>query len=222
MYEEIKKALLTGGAAIVGTSYQEETPFDGLHYAISFGIKLSDAVIDTIGEDGPSKTYFHHYRTVNSLLDQLALKAVIDIEKAGFSAANVPASQSVEGYRGLFSHKKAAVAANLGWIGKNALFISGEIGPRVRLATVFTDMVLPVAPTVYKDGCGDCTICRDMCPSGAISGKTWTKEDASTDFFDPALCSAYMKDHFGMIGRGSVCGICMRFCPYGKNGLQNR
>lgn len=221
MYNKLTEELISGGAEITGCSYWEDTPYEGLHYAISFGVRLSDAIIDTISEEGPSKTYFHHYRTVNALLDSLALKTVIMLQRNGYNAANVPASQSIEGYRGLFSHKAAAVAAGLGWIGKNALFISRETGPRIRLATVFTDMPLPVCEHEYEDGCRECTVCRDMCPAGAILGVNWSKEVSYSDFFDPELCSTYMKEKFKNIGRGAVCGICMRFCPYGirrKNG----
>ena len=117
MYEKIKEMLINDGACFVGCSRQEETPFPGLDYCISFGIKLSSAIVDTIDEKGPSKTYFHHYRTVNTRLDHMALSAVIELERMGYNGANIPASQSTEGVRGLFSHKKAAVSAGLGWIG---------------------------------------------------------------------------------------------------------
>lgn len=221
MYNKLCEELILKGAEFTGCSYWEDTPFEGLNYALSFGVKLSDAIIDTIDEEGPSKTYFHHYRTVNALLDSMGLYAVIFLQRNGYNGANVPASQSVDGYRGLFSHKAAAVRANLGWIGKNAMFISRETGPRVRLATVFTDMVLPVPEYEYKDGCGACTVCRDKCPSGAIGGLNWHEKINYGEFFDPELCSTYMKEKFKNIGRGAVCGICMRFCPYGtrrKNG----
>jgi len=39
----------------------------------------------------------------------------------------------------------AATRAGLGWIGKTGLFVSPEGGPKVRLATVFTDLDLDVA-----------------------------------------------------------------------------
>lgn len=221
MYNKICEKLKDGGADIVGCSYWEDTPFPGLYYAVSFGVRLSDAVIDTISEEGPSKTYFHHYRTVNTLLDSLSLSLIILLQREGYNAANIPASQSIEGYRGLFSHKAAAVKAGLGWIGKNAMFISREIGPRVRLATVFTDFPLPVTEHEYIDGCKACTVCKDKCPSGAISGLSWYPGINYGDFFDPELCSTYMKDKFKNIGRGAVCGICMRFCPYGMRGKSN-
>ena len=34
--------------------------------------------------------------------------------------------------------------------------------------------------------------------------------------FDAEKCSRYMKEHFQDIGRGSVCGICIKVCPKNK------
>ncbi len=65
-------------------------------------------------------------------------------------------------HRGLYSHKKAAVIAGLGTVGRNSLFIHHTHGPRVRLGTVFTDF--PLASSVMKllllMVCLDCGILR--------------------------------------------------------------
>ena len=45
---------------------------------------------------------------------------------------------------GMISHKQAACAAGLGVIGKSSLFLHHRFGPRVRLATLFTDCPFPV------------------------------------------------------------------------------
>ena len=211
--DKIFNEIMAGGASFLGTCYIKETPFPDLHYAISFGIKLSSAIIGTISENGPSKTYFHHYRTVNTRLDGIALSAVLELEKMGYRAAAIPASQSISGTFGLFSHKKAAVASGLGSIGKNAMFISKDFGPAVRLCTVFTDRELPHSECEPMDLCGDCEICKNLCPASAISGKKWG-EATGSDFFDAISCSEHMKKAYKDIGRGAVCGICMRYCKY--------
>ena len=43
--------------------------FGDCSYGISIAVKLSDAIIDEI-TDAPTHTYFHHYRTVNTFIDQ--------------------------------------------------------------------------------------------------------------------------------------------------------
>jgi len=194
-----------------------KSPFKNLDYAISFCIRLSDAVVDEIGSS-PTYTYFHHYRTVNSFIDRLGLETVILLQDMGYNAVANPASQSHgdKDYAGLFSHKTAAVKSGLGSIGKSGLFISKKYGPRVRLGTVFTDAPLEVSDFSYEDVCGGCDLCVKACPAGAITGKTFYLGIDRREIFDPQKCSDYMKKHFHHIGRGAVCGICMRVCPKGQ------
>lgn len=223
--QKIREFLLQQGASEVGFSnvgealqecllpeYRTETPLD---YAVTIAVKLSDAVVDTI-TDKPTHAYFHHYRTVNSLLDQLALKTGLYIEQQGFRYLPVAASQSIGGYQGLFPHKVAARLSGLGDIGKNALFLSRNYGPRVRLATVLTDMPFEqeAEPGAGCTGCGKCV---SLCPAMAISGKAFDVQNPMQNLVDRPACSDYMKRHFQKIGRGSVCGICMQCCPVGKH-----
>ena len=68
---------------------------------------------------------------------------------------------------------------------------------------------------MIENGCGDCEICKNACPAGAIFGELPTTDGERN--FDAEKCSKYMKEHFQDIGRGSVCGVCIRVCP--KNRL---
>lgn len=223
MEREIKKLLDEELVSEAGFSYNEDTPFEGLRYAVTLVIRLSDAVVDEIG-DGPTKTYFHHYRTVNAYIDRAAEKLVLFLNRSGYRAAAVPASQSVGEYAGRFSHKKCAVRAGLGSIGKSALFLSYKYGPRVRLGTVFTDAPLPVAEHEYRDQCGGCNICAESCSALAIRGVNYVPGMERHEIFDARACSEYMKKEFQSIGRGAVCGVCMRVCPLGikHRGVENR
>ena len=190
--------------------------FQATPYSITLGVHLSDHVMDEI-TCGPTHRYFHHYRTVNAFLDMCALKCIIYLQREGYAACAIPASQSTSqsGFEGDFPHKTAANMAGLGFIGKSALFISGEYGPRVRLVTVLTNMLLE-SPEMMQPQCGDCRACVNACPCGAITGDTWTKETAREALVDAALCSHWMKQKYQHIGRGVVCGICAAVCPFGK------
>lgn len=214
MEEKIKKIANDEFISDIGFSYQEGSPFEGLHYAISLVVQLSDSVVDEI-DDAPTKTYFHHYRTVNAYIDRVEEKMVLCLIQNGFCGAAVPASQSVEGYAGRFSHKRCAVGAGLGSIGKSALFLSNKFGPRVRLGTVFTNAPLPVEEHEYKDICGSCQICQNACGALAIRGVNYAPGMERNEIFDAHACSEYMKKQFQSIGRGAVCGVCMRVCPKG-------
>lgn len=215
MNDTITDFLIQKQVSQVGFSKAPDTPFDGLNGAISVVLHLSDAVIDQIS-GAPTHTYFHHYRTVNAYLDNVMLNLVLFLQNMGFDAAAVPASQSVEGLQGIFSHKKAAVRAGLGYIGKSALFISHKFGPRVRLGTVFTNAPLTLKNEKQEDRCGACGLCAANCGALAIKNIPYSEGMSREDIFDAKACSDYMKSQFKHIGRGAVCGVCMAVCPKGK------
>ncbi len=205
----------------LGFFKDEQAPGD-LHYGISLIARLSDAVVQEIC-DAPTHSYFHHYRTVNAWLDQCMLQLGMLLQREGWRYLPIPASQSVptpsdpNGYHGRYSHKEGACRAGLGTMGKSGLFLHRQWGPRVRIGTVFTDCPLPVPTAQFPPSvCGDCQACVAACPAQAIRGETWRPDIPEFSLVDPRACSRYMKEHFGHIGRGAVCGICMRVCPKGK------
>ncbi len=225
-HEELTRLLKEMGATFVGFAEvkgKTQGSFSNLHFAVSVGLRLSDAILDEIS-DKPTFTYFHHYRSANTLLDQITFRGLLFIQQQGFNAVAVPASQTVNDssgpHMGIFPHKTAAVKAGLGRIGKNGLFLHDKYGPRVRLATLLTDMELPVAGAVQKSGCHSCSRCVDACPAMALTGKEWSEGVAREELVDAKACSDYMGTKFKHIGRGSVCGICVKVCPaYKKHGV---
>ncbi|QSZ27832.1 epoxyqueuosine reductase [Aceticella autotrophica] len=219
--EILQKNAKKWGASLVAFSNLNGVLPDNLKdlpYGMTIVIKLSDRIIDEI-KDKPTYTYFHHYRSVNTLIDQITLRMVLMIEEFGYNALAVPASQSIAElgeYRGLFQHKTAATRAGIGWIGKNDLLITEKYGPRVRLGTVLTDMPFKTGIPIVESKCGDCSLCVKSCPAMALNGYKWEEGIERSKILDARACSEYMKKNYQHIGRGSVCGICMRVCPYGK------
>lgn len=220
MYEtKLKELANLLGADLVGFCKLPTPPVAELPshvYAVSIGVKLTDSILKTI-ENAPSFVYFQHYRTANTLLDQIAFRLSREIEKVGYNALPVAASQSLgknNPYRGVLPHKTAAVLSGLGFVGKSGLFLSTEYGSKVRLATVLTDLPVTSEIPVIENGCGDCKLCQQACPAGAIYGTLPTMDGERN--FDAEKCSNYMKTHFQDIGRGSVCGVCIKVCPKNK------
>ena len=199
----------------VGFTACPETPFPGLSNTVSMVFHLSEAVVDQI-TDKPTHTYFHHYRTMNAYIDAVSMRLVLFLQEKGYRAAAVPASQSTEGLSGIFSHKMAATRAGLGSIGKSCLFLSEKFGPRVRLGTVFTDAPLKTVQFAPKSLCGDCDLCSRACGAMAIRNVNFEAGMTREDIFDAKACSDYMKEKFKHIGRGAVCGVCMKVCPKGS------
>lgn len=168
-------------------------------------IRLSQAVLSEI-TDHPTKTYYHHYRMVNMALDQLGLSITRFLQSRDHSAFPVPASQLVdwENQRGIFSHKHGAVAAGLGWIGRNNLLVTPEYGSQIRLVSVLTEAPLEPTESVSSD-CGSCRACLDVCPAQAIADDPLV--------FDHQLCYRWL-DRFvkqRIVGQ-HICGVCVRVC----------
>jgi epoxyqueuosine reductase QueG len=162
--------------------------------------------------------YYHHYRTVNALIDRITLRAALFLQNAGYDAIAIPASQTIpdkeKPHHGDFSHKIGAVLSGLGRIGRSSLFIDNDYGPAVRLGTVLTDMELPIANIEHGENrCAKCSNCTSLCPAGAIKGNLWVEGIDTGELIDVAACNDYMRNHYMGIGRGSVCGICIRVCP---------
>jgi len=185
--------------------------------AISIGVVLPREVIETIGPDGPSPAYARCYRRANALLDRAAREIASFCSSKGYRALAVPASRITDWERqlGLISHKAAAVLAGLGWMGKNLLVITPDHGPRVRFATVLTDMPLEVGKPM-RSKCGPCRACVEACPAGAIRNVSFDLKPRSRDeVFDYRACLEKLMEFARRPGIGElICGICIKACPY--------
>ncbi len=184
----------------------------GEWYALSFMVPYPKFIIEEIKANGPTHLYFHHYRTINTHLDNTALKIALSFQNEGYDAFYVPASQSqsADGFGGFLSHKAVACLAGIGGVGQNALFLSKQYGPCVRLSTVLTKKVLK-NDAKPKEICLNCNKCVHACPSGALYGINNAK--ITDERVDVRKCSMHMKKEYKHVGRGAVCGICMAVCP---------
>lgn len=68
---------------------------------------------------------------------------------------------------GELSDRAVAVRSGIGFTGKNTTLITKEFGSFVYLGEMITN--IPFSPdSPVEDSCGDCTICLDSCPTGAL------------------------------------------------------
>ncbi|MBN2045599.1 MAG: 4Fe-4S dicluster domain-containing protein [Anaerolineales bacterium] len=103
--------------------------------------------------------------------------------------------------------------AGLGEIGRISLLMTPELGPRVRLGVVTTNLELvpdsPGADPSVIDFCTICKKCADNCPSGSIPFGPRMEADGILRWkLNPQTCFAYWNEI------GTDCGICMAVCPY--------
>lgn len=218
-YEELRGLVLSSGASVFGTCTVEDLrPYFGhlsleetesLSWGISVGIKLSERVLKGI-IDHPSRHYLHHYKTINYLLDQIALKITLAIQSMGHDALPIPASQIVDWERqtGHLSHKMIALRAGIGWIGRNNLMVHPEYGAKIRLVTVLTSLPLKENSRVKED-CGTCRRCIEICPAGAL-------KDTYMDY-DKTACIQQLKYFSKIYSIGQyICGLCVKVCSAGR------
>ena len=187
--------------------------------AISIGMRLQPEAIAGV-EHGPTLAYLMEYRRLNLALGQITESLVAWLHLAGYKAERIRptiAGKDVDDWSaaGVFPHKTAATQAGLGWIGKTALFVSPELGPKLRLATVFTDLELPVGEPVTSGRCGTCLRCVEACPAQAGHDVQWLAGMAREALFEERACERQLD---GNEEFGGVCGICVAVCPFGAAG----
>ena len=180
-----------------------------LDKAICLGLRLSQSILSEM-EEKPTKLYFHHYKIINSFLDQVALKLGNIIQNKGYSALAIPATQIIDWEKNTahLSHRRLGVLAGLGWIGRNNLLVNEKLGSQFRLVSILTDMPLSVDKPNRKD-CGGCRLCVRICPAGAI-------QESPADF-NHNKCFEKLKSFQSQRQvEQFVCGVCVNACQGNK------
>jgi epoxyqueuosine reductase len=111
-----------------------------------------------------------------------------------------------------------AARARLGWFGKNTMLLTREGGSFFFLAEVFTDVEFDCADAPYREHCGTCRQCLDLCPTHAL-------EDGYV--MEPRKCISYLTiENRGPIARELRaqigmwlfgCDICQEVCPWNRH-----
>jgi reductive dehalogenase len=103
--------------------------------------------------------------------------------------------------------------AGLGEIGRIGILMTPELGPRVRLGVVTTN--LPLIPDSRHDGtsmldfCTFCKKCAENCPSQSIPLGDRSEIDGAFRWrINADTCFRYWN------AIGTDCGVCMAVCPY--------
>ncbi|MDD5196011.1 MAG: hypothetical protein WC937_01215 [Candidatus Omnitrophota bacterium] len=213
-YASLKKFCLDQGIDLFGVAdirkvkkdFQlSENSLVKLDKAVCLGLRLSGSILGEISL-APTRLYFHHYRTVNACLDQIALKAANFIQRKGFQALPIPASIILdwENQRAHLSHKQVGVLAGLGWIGRNNLLVNRKLGSQFRLSSILTDMPLKLDKPL-KDDCASCRLCVKICPAQAI-------KDNPQDF-EHIRCFEKLKEFQKQkLVDQYICGVCVNVC----------
>lgn len=130
--------------------------------------------------------------------------------------------ERVEGVRiesmvdtGALVDRAVAERAGIGWSGKNCSIITPEFGSYVYLGELITN--IPFAPdTPMEDECGDCRLCLDVCPTGALIEGGQLDSQRCIAFLTQTKVSLpdEFRAHIG--NRLYGCDTCQTVCPKNK------
>ncbi|MGE5627896.1 MAG: epoxyqueuosine reductase [Solirubrobacterales bacterium] len=191
---------------VVDVSMLPKEENQGYGIALLIGSALSpNYILRGVKEKKLDKSEF---RAKECLTDKLAELAEEYIVSKGYKAfAQSERNLSKNGYYDDITkttslpHKKIAMMAGLGWIGKSNLLVTRKYGSAICMSSVLTN--IPVSAEnkgLIMPECGECTICQDNCPSGAIKGTIWEIGMDRSLIVDVNKCSTCLK--------------CLIKCPY--------
>lgn len=194
----------------------------GYPTAVFFGIALSPEFIQKVIETPDYVQYIKKNNLISEdefnqkekKTDAIADKIAAFIESEGYSAYSQSETNIAQtGYYNEktkttpLPHKMIARLAGFGWIGKHDLLINPEFGSAFSMCTVLTNAPLMTEEYTIKDSqCGDCIICKNICPENIITGKNWTTDTIREDLIDISKCK--------------TCLMCLVSCPWTKKYAQ--
>ena len=165
------------------------------HSAIVMGAQLGK-----LGKSAPGTE-------VSLFLERVALAVVDRLERKGRHVLTVHTEDEFDPVNrvGLMSLKVLAKAAGLGWQGRSLLIVSPRYGPIHRWIGVLTDMELR-GGTCIPNQCGDCILCVEECPAGALN---------LIEFDDHPACREDVLD-IGLCKGDDGCTECLTVCPWAQ------
>jgi len=149
-----------------------------------------------------------------------AIESMHNYSKGAFVATQLAAFIANLGYSATANHLRhydammvpLAIDAGLGELSRMGYLITKELGPRVRICAVTTDLpLIPDKPVDIgvEDFCSFCKKCSTCCPSKSIPAEGKEVVNHSLRW---VLNAETCFEYWGKIG--TDCNVCMRVCPY--------
>ena len=122
---------------------------------------------------------------------------------------------------GPMNDRAAAERAGVGWFGKNTNILTRSHGSWVFLSQVVTDLDLEPDEPLAKT-CGDCVICIDDCPTGAIVAPYVIDNRRCISFLTIELRGSIPRELRPLVGDWVFgCDICQDVCPVNRKAAES-
>jgi epoxyqueuosine reductase len=116
--------------------------------------------------------------------------------------------------------REAAARSGVGFYGKNTMLITRRHGSYVVLGTLVTDVDLEATPALEAD-CGDCRLCVDACPTGALDEPGTLDATRCLSHTTQAPDSVPVEHRAALGAQVYGCDICQDVCPW-NSGVAGR
>lgn len=112
--------------------------------------------------------------------------------------------------------RELAHSAGIGWVGKNTMILSRELGSYTVLGELFTTLDLePDTPATNR--CGTCTACIDACPTRAIIEPHVLNASRCISYLTVEHRDAIDPEFYHAMGDWVFgCDICQQVCPFNR------
>jgi epoxyqueuosine reductase len=116
-----------------------------------------------------------------------------------------------------------ASQSRIGWFGKNTMILNREHGSYFFLAEIFTDVELDAPTEPYRDHCGTCRRCLDLCPTGALADGYVMRSNLCISYQTIENRGAIPRDLRPKLGNWIFgCDICNDVCPWNDDHASDR
>lgn len=119
---------------------------------------------------------------------------------------------------GYILEKAWAQEAGLGWQGKHSVVINREIGSFFFIGILLLNIKLDYDEPFKRDLCGNCTICIDQCPTGAINNNRTLDTRKCIANLTIESKNPLNETIVPKVGRRVYgCDKCQEVCPWNKH-----